>query len=164
MREQTCCFTGHRKLPANAWKLKTLLLSTLMRVIEDNGMRDFICGGARGFDLMAAEMLLGLKPLYPDIRLIMALPCPPEEQTRGWPRDDLQRYQEILRQADQTVVVSPYFTKGCMHRRNRYLVEQSSYCICYLTRMNSGTSYTVNYAFEQNCTVENLALACPPKS
>ena len=43
-----------------------------------------------------------------------------------------------------------------MHKRNRYLVDNSSVCICYLTEATGGTAYTVDYAQTKNLTVINL--------
>lgn len=53
-------------------------------------------------------------------------------------------------------VVKLYF-KGCMHKRNRHLVDNSGYCICYLTRTQGGTAYTVDYALERGLPVINIA-------
>ena len=44
-----------------------------------------------------------------------------------------------------------------MQVRNRYLVNQSSKCICYLEKNTGGTKYTVDYALSKNLQVINLA-------
>ena len=38
-------------------------------------------GGALGFDTLAAQTVLDMKKEYPQLRLILVLPC--EDQTRG---------------------------------------------------------------------------------
>ena len=48
-------------------------------------------------------------------------------------------------------------TSGCMHVRNRHLVDFSSYCICYQTKETGGTAYTVNYAKENGLIIYNVA-------
>lgn len=50
-----------------------------------------------------------------------------------------------------------HYYKGCMHQRNRVLVNNSSTCICYLTQTEGGTAYTVNYARNSGLSVFNLA-------
>ncbi len=55
------------------------------------------------------------------------------------------------------VYTSQEYTKGCMFKRNRHLVDNSSVCICYLTKNNGGTAYTVDYAEKQGLEVINLA-------
>lgn len=44
-----------------------------------------------------------------------------------------------------------------MFRRNRYLVDNSSICIAYLTKNKGGTAYTVDYAKKLGVTVINIA-------
>ena len=72
-------------------------------------------------------------------------------------KEDVEIYEEIKRQADKVVYTSEEYTKGCMHKRNRYLVDNSSVCIAYLTEAKGGTAYTVDYALKHNLTVYNVA-------
>ena len=44
-----------------------------------------------------------------------------------------------------------------MFKRNRYLVDHSSLCICYLTRQTGGTAYTFNYAKNKGIEIINIA-------
>jgi hypothetical protein len=44
-----------------------------------------------------------------------------------------------------------------MQKRNRHLVDNSSVCICYLTKPTGGTAYTVNYARRSGLQVINMA-------
>ena len=69
MREKTCCFTGHRKLPSiwGRWKLAAKLEKAIVEQIN-NGIRFFGAGGALGFDTLAAQTVLKLKKKYPDIK------------------------------------------------------------------------------------------------
>ena len=59
----------------------------------------FGAGGALGFDTIAAFTVLKLKESYPDIRLILVLPC--LAQTRGWSREDVEKYEDIKSKADK---------------------------------------------------------------
>lgn len=53
-RERTCCFTGHRIISAQVVpQLKAELAQTVTRLI-DQGVTQFVTGGALGFDTMAA--------------------------------------------------------------------------------------------------------------
>ncbi len=60
-------------------------------------------------------------------------------------------------QADKVVYTSQEYTRGCMFKRNRYLVDNSGVCVCYLARDAGGTAYTVNYAKRQGLEIINLA-------
>ena len=121
----------------------------------DRGIRFYGAGGARGWDTLAAQIVLRLKGRYPHIKLILVLPC--LTQTKGWRSEDVAEYERIKAQADKIVYTSQQYAPGCMHKRNRHLVDHSSVCVCYLNRENGGTAYTVDYAEMQKLEVINLA-------
>ena len=169
LRAKTCCFTGHRSLSGEE-KMKAAV--RLRRVIEEQikaGIVFYGAGGARGFDTLAAQIVLDMKKEYPQLRLILVLPC--ENQTRGWHSEDIAVYEDIKRRSDKVVYVSREYTPDCMHRRsgeavrlsgrvrrrNRHLVDHSGTCICYLTRSTGGTAYTVDYARRRGLRIINVA-------
>ena len=121
----------------------------------EQGYRYFGCGGALGFDTLAAQTVLRLREIYPEIRLILVLPC--RDQTRRWKQGDVAEYDRIMKAADKVTYTSEQYYSGCMHKRNRHLVDYSSLCICYLTEQSGGTSYTVNYAQSQGLKIINVA-------
>lgn len=155
LRAKTCCFTGHRSL-SHEEKLK---VAVRLRVIIAEQIRAGIvfygAGGARGFDALAAQTVLDMKKEYPQLRLILVLPC--EDQTKGWHSEDIAVYENIKRRSDKIVYVSREYTPDCMHKRNRHLVDHSGTCICYLTRSTGGTAYTVDYARQKGLHVINIA-------
>ena len=154
-RPITCCFTGHRKIPKeNIPLIKSILRAEIVKNIED-GYCFFEAGGALGFDTIAAQIVLELKETYPQIRLILVLPC--VTQTKSWLKDDIDEYNRIKELADEVVYTSKEYSKGCMHKRNRYLVDHSTLCICYLTENKGGTAYTVKYAESKGVSVINIA-------
>ena len=116
---------------------------------------DYWAGGALGFDTLAAQTVLSMRTQYPALHLNLALPCP--TQTQGWAARDCVLYEQIKQQADSYVYLPPFYTPTCMSRRNRYLVEHSSYCVGYCTKKQSGTGYTMEYARKLEKIVFNLA-------
>lgn len=72
-------------------------------------------------------------------------------------RRQFLRYDDIKQKADKVVYTSQEYTRGCMHKRNRHLVDNSSACISYLTENKGGTFYTVNYAKSKGVEVINIA-------
>lgn len=155
MRDRTCCFTGHRDLPVLAQKRIAAKLEQTIISLIDRGIIFYGAGGARGFDTLAAQTVLNLKKDYPNIKLILVLPC--LTQTQGWRSADIAEYERIKAQADKVVYTSQKYTSGCMHKRNRHLVDHSSVCVCYLTSDSGGTAYTVQYAREHGLKILNLA-------
>lgn len=155
MKERTVCFTGHRKIPPKQKAtIARRLKNEIIKLVEKN-YRYFGAGGALGFDTLAAQTVLELKTEHPDVKLILVLPC--LSQTRGWSARDIEIYEEIRSKADQVIYTSQEYTRGCMHKRNRHLVDNSSVCICYLTESTGGTAYTVNYAKERGLMTINVA-------
>ena len=155
MREKTCCFTGHRDIPIlKLHSIKKKLEEAVEQSIQE-GYCYFGAGGALGFDTLAANTVLQLKAKYPSIKLILVLPC--RSQTRGWKQSDIEEYERIKSEADKVVYTSEEYYSGCMHKRNRHLVDNSSKCICYLTEKIGGTAYTVNYASDKKLQIVNIA-------
>lgn len=155
MKSKAVCFTGHRTLPEeNLPEIAERLENALIALIEQDYCY-FGVGGALGFDTLAAQTVLRLRERYPQIRLILVLPCC--SQTRGWSQADIDIYEEIKRRADKVTYTSENYFRGCMQKRNRHLVDNSSICICYLTKPTGGTAYTVNYA--RRCSLQILNIA-----
>ena len=113
LREKTCCFTGHRVIPA------------------------------RSLPALAKELEQTLR------RLIGA---------------DVRRYRDILRRADKVVYTAERYSPGCMHRRNRHLVENSSVCVAYCTRETGGSAYTAQYARQRGLRLVLLGAGERPPS
>lgn len=154
-RARTCCFTGHRQIPPEERAELAGRLERTVASLYRRGVRYFGAGGALGFDTLAAQTVLRLREDCPGMRLILVLPCP--DQARGWRAEDAAEYERIRSRADKVVYTAGRYTPGCMHRRNRHLVDHSGVCVCYLTRDGGGTAYTVRYAGEQGPAVINIA-------
>lgn len=154
-RSKVACFSGHRKLPEDCTELRSNLEKAIITLIEQ-GVVFFGSGAALGFDQVAAETVLKLKEDYPHIRLVMVLPCPPEQQSSRWNDEQKKRYYEILDRADKVRILSPQYTNSCMLDRNRHMVDNSAYLICYLREHSGGTFYTVNYAERQGIEILRL--------
>lgn len=155
MRDKTCCFTGHRRLPKGEVEQIKQQTSLYIKELIEQGVCYFGAGGALGFDTIAAQCVLLAKCSYPHIKLILILPC--ENQTRGWQQKDIDIYEDIKKKADKVVYTSRQYYDGCMLKRNRHMVDNSGYCLCYYNgNSHSGTGYTVRYATEQGLTVINL--------
>ena len=154
-RPITCCFTGHRpeKLPWGSNEddprckiLKQKLQDTLNSVYED-GMRHFICGMARGCDFYFAEAVLALRQERGDVTLEAAVPCP--AQADSWPPQDKARWRQLLSCCDVETMVQHHYTRGCMIRRNRYMVDHSAMVIAVYDGTEGGTRRTLEYALRQ---------------
>ncbi len=153
-REKCCSFTGHRIIKSEHLSIIQKNLSALIRDMLMLGITDFITGGALGFDTLAAKAVLEAKQENPSVRLVLALPC--RNQTKGWRKSQIAEYEEILASADEVIYVSDEYYSGCLHKRNRFMVDHSSHCIFYITSKRSGTAYTLNYALESDLKAHNI--------
>lgn len=149
-----CSFTGHRQIEPER---RSALIDLLVRAIEyayGEGCRDFICGGALGFDTLAAREVIRFRMTHSDARLILALPC--IEQDLKWSEAQKSAYGFILSAADEVIYVSDSYTKTCMAERNRFLAERCDILIAYAGRSNSGAAQTVRMAEQMNKRIYNL--------
>lgn len=156
--ESACCFTGHRILPAERTEeLRRRLRAGILYLRDNMGITTFYAGGALGFDSLAAEAVIAQREEFKDIRLVVVIPC--RDQASRWNVEQRARYEQINRAADEVIYLSERYYQGCMHERNRYMVDHSRVCICYLTERKGGTAYTVEYARSRGHKIFNLAKA-----
>lgn len=164
-RAITCCFTGHRpeKLP---WREDESdrrcldLKARLAAALEDaygKGMRHFMCGMALGADLYFCEAALALRERRPGVTVEAVIPC--EEQAARWKDRDRERYFSLVARCDDETMVQRHYDKGCMLRRNRYMVDRSSMIIAVYDGMLGGTMYTLAYAMRKGLEVVTLDVA-----
>ena len=146
MREKTCCFTGHRELKEPLERLEGRVWRTTETLIQE-GYRYFGAGGARGFDALAARVVLRMKERYPHIHLIMVLPFPEQyEYEFGWGNREIEEYHMLQAGASKVVCLQRGYSRGCYYARDRHLVDQSSVCVAYQYKQTGGTAYTTQYA------------------
>ena len=138
---KVCAFTGHRAL-ANT-DFDELLLERVVTNLVKNGVKKFLCGMAVGFDLKAAQIVSVLKKSF-DIQLIACLPC--ANQSERYSAKNKMLYNALLENCDEIVILESEYTSGCMHRRDRYLVDNCDVLVSFLRKSGGGTYYTVNYA------------------
>jgi len=112
-------------------------------------------GGALGFDHIATSMVITKRQQGANIRLIFALPC--RNQDESWTDRQKQLYRSILNEADEIRYLSEENTPESMSLCNRYMVDNSAYCICAFKDKADGTGQTLRYAQEQGLQVINVA-------
>ena len=162
---KTCAFTGHRpsKMPWGQDEnspedvLFKFRLRESLEYLIGKGYVNFLSGGAQGFDMMAAEIVLSLKETYPWIMLTMV--CPWNGQADRWPEDQRQRWRHILEESDRVIYTSGSYEKGVFFQRNRYLVENADLILAaYNGDSRSGTGMTIRYAHKRGVKVLRLRL------
>lgn len=156
-KTRSCFFTGHRKIS----KEKQILIKQKTKeyaekLIVEYDVKNFICGGAIGFDTIAAEAVLELKELYPHIMLWIYVPC--RGQSDLWDKRAKEKYSLILSMADEVVLVSngEYCAEN-MRKRNLKMIKDAFFCIAFCLMNRSGTGFTLRNAEASGCRIFNIA-------
>lgn len=158
-KEKAAFFTGPR--PQNLYgsknpyeeRNKRLLLvvrGVIIEYIEELGIDTFITGMALGIDLWLARIVLKLKEdeKYKHIRLIGAIPC--LNQPARWEDWEKAEWEKVYRLCDAVIYVThSNYTKDCMFKRNRWMVDHALYGIGVYSERARGTKHCLRYAREQ---------------
>ena len=151
---RNCSFTGHRIIDEKYIKPLEELLVRAIDYVYSQGCRNFYCGGAIGFDTMAAKAVISARMKKPDMRLIIVIPC--KSQADKWSERERSVYEFVLASADEVVYVSEEYTDDCMRRRNQHLVDVCDVLIAFSGKARSGSAQTVRMAVAKERIVYNL--------
>ena len=151
----SCCFTGHRPshLPWGNEDTRSdcedfyLRLTKATQDMIEKGCRFFYVGMAQGVDLMAAQIVVGLRESRPEWGLKFIAVCPHAQQASRWNTRDKQMHEFLLDHADEVVVLEENYMPSCFHKRNRYMVDRCAHVIAGFDGISQGgTASTVAYA------------------
>ncbi len=156
--KKVCIFTGHRTIANQDIVSLPLRLSEMVERVYRFGCTEFWCGGAMGFDRMAADAVLAARSAHPEIRLCIAVPC--RDQDRLWQDAERRLYRAQLDRADHVEVLSERYYDGCMRERNLWMANRADVCIAYVNSYRSGSAQTMRMVEKKlggNALVFNLA-------
>lgn len=165
---KTACFTGPRpeKL-MKTWnefhpeilRIKHELFQAVFQLVTEEGYQLFLCGMARGTDLLAAEAVAQVKQLLTHVTLAAVIPYRAQrnQQSLFWKK----RYDAVLQQCEQTILLQEGYSPSCLIARNRYMVNHSS-CLVAVDNdsKTGGTAFTLRYAKKQglHCKIIHTSL------
>lgn len=156
MRDRTCCFTGHRDIEEKDIPTAMKRTEEYVRDLVKKGVVFYGCGGALGYDTLAAQLLMKLRDDEGlPIKLILVAPF--ENFTNRWSPEQQRIFREMLPKYNKVVYKEQYPSKGAYLSRDRHLVDGSAYCIAYCNRNTGGTAYTVDYARKNGLQIFNTA-------
>ncbi len=138
-------FIGHGECAeVNAEELRGYL-----RELISLGVEEFLCGGMGGFDILCAGLVHGLKAEYPSVRCVLVIPYLTFRTEHGEYFDEVI-YPEGLER---------YHFKAAIAARNRYLVDNSEYAVCFVEHSWGGAAKTFAYAERRELAVKNFGNA-----
>lgn len=155
LRLDSCCFTGRQHWPQNAIEKIVVRLNSEVENLIRQGVTHFLSGGERGFDQIAAALILSKKDLGYDVHLDFVLPC--RNQDALWSEREKRLYRGLLSEADSIHYITEAFRPGCIKERDRYMIDHAGYCIYAMLHDRSGIWQTVQYARKRGLHLINIA-------
>jgi uncharacterized phage-like protein YoqJ len=67
-------------------------------------------------------------------------------QADHWDKDYRRRYFNILKEADEIIILQNRYTGSCIFKRNRFMVDLSAHVIAVFNGIRCGIKYTLDYA------------------
>lgn len=167
LRENTCCFFGHRKIDVTD-NLVSYLKEIIEELITKNNVDTFLFGSKSRFDSLCLDVVMELKKKYPHIRRVYV--------RAEFPHIDEDYTSYLLQWYDDTYYPDRMIAAGkaAYVERNYELINNSSYCIIYYDenynpnrRKNSrkdlfdyqpksGTKVAYDYAVKKKRTIINI--------
>jgi uncharacterized phage-like protein YoqJ len=172
-------FTGHRQINGKyhltiinneiyadpQWsKVRTVTKALIKHLHTKYGHEEFVCGGAIGYDTVAALSVLELKTEGVPIKLILGLPFKGFESM--WPKFSRDELNFTIAGADKVhYVCDPGYQPVKMMIRNKWMVDYPGVktgVALYLPDKTGGTLNCISYIMKQKkslITIHPLTLA-----
>ncbi|MBQ7012146.1 MAG: DUF1273 family protein [Clostridia bacterium] len=153
MKENTCCFIGHRDINETA-ELRVRLLEIIEKLIVEKKVDTFLFGSRSRFDSLCLELVTELKAKYPHVSRVYV--------RAEYPFVDDRYVAYLLTMYDDTYFPEKIIGAGraAYVERNREMIDRSSYCVAYYdaehASRKSGTKMALGYALKRGRDVIRL--------
>ncbi len=138
-----CTFFGHRE----CFGLDVSALKSAIEGLIGKGVDAFYVGNQGQFDGMVFSCLKELEKAYPHIAICVVLAYLPAGKPEDDPYAAYSIYPEGLERCPR---------KFAIERRNRWMIEGSDYCICYITHSWGSAYQFFKLAKRKGLVVVNL--------
>lgn len=139
MREKTATFIGH----SECYGVDNAAVRSAIVALIEKGVSEFISGGMGGFDWICARAVYELKKEYPHIRNSLVIPY----------LTFTIRNKELFDDVIYPDGFEKYHFKAAIPKRNRYLIDNSAYAICYVKHGWGGAAKTYEMAKKQKLEI-----------
>ena len=123
-----------------------ILKTTIHYLLIDDGVDTFLNGGMGAFDWMCARIVHSLRCDYPHIKSYLIIPYLAFQIT------DSTYFDEVIYPEG----FEKYHFKAAIPARNKYMIEHSTYALCYINHSWGGAAQT--YAKAQMCGLVTINL------
>jgi len=161
-KSRAVCLSGYLSAEFSLWldnktiqeyeNLRNDILDAINKAVE-LGYDTFLCSMGRGFELICAHVVLEARRKQSNIQLICVLPFKNHSYSDGWG----ELHRTAKRDANHVVIVSEEdYNPTRYNLRSIYMVENSSYVICYWNGQNDVTSQIIHMAKQHKHIIHNL--------
>ena len=140
--EATATFIGHN----DCFGITENQVKDAIREHIEKGVTDFLSGGQGGFDRLCGRCVYELKREYPQIKNYLVIPY---LSFSVYNKD----YFDLIIYPDG---FEKYHYKAAIPARNRYMVDNSGYAICFVTHSWGGAAKTYERAKKKKLQIINL--------
>lgn len=141
-KEKTATFIGHSECYGVD---KNKIQAEIIKLIEA-GVDEFLSGGMGQFDWMCAHAVYDLKKQYPNIRSHLIIPY------LTFTISYREYFDDVIYPED----FEKYHFKAAIPARNKYLIENATYALCYVNHTWGGAHQTYERAIKKGLQVINL--------
>ncbi len=141
-KENTATFIGHSEYIG----LDRALVRKEIEKLIECGISEFLCGGMGAFDWLCAGVVYELKREYPHISNCLVIPY---------------LSFSVLEPSYFDAIVYPegferYHFKAAIPARNRYMIDNSSVALCFVSHGWGGAAKSYSYANKKGIKLINL--------
>ena len=160
---KTCSFFGHRNTVSTP-ELCEELRRTIIRLIEENGVKWFLFGSASRFDELCLKIVTEIKDEYPEIQRVYV--------RSQYPYIEKSYKDYLLKAYDDTLMPNRVKNAGKASyvERNQEMINASDFCVFYYDKgykplsknalsncqNKSGTKLAYEYAKQKKKEIINL--------
>ncbi len=141
-RETSATFIGHR----DCYGLKLEVVCREVEGLVKRGVTDFLCGEMGAFDYLCASAVYKLKVAYPHIKCHAVIPY-------------LTR-KVVTKQLFDSIIypegLEKYHFKAAIPARNKWMVQNSAYALCYVNHDWGGAAKTYERAQKEGLIIVNM--------
>lgn len=138
-----CTFFGHR----DCYELDEKVLRRAIEELIVSGVDTFYVGNQGHFDRMVLDSLLKFKKIYQHLSFSVVLAYMPTKKFDS----DIYRFHSIYPEGLETG-----HPKFAVEKRNKWMVAQSNYCLCYVNQSYGGAYKFACLAKRKGLIVINL--------
>lgn len=142
MKSNTALFIGHNECyGVSAEEIKRIIIEHI-----NLGVTHFLSGGQGGFDRLCARCVYELKVQYPQIKNYLIIPY------LSFNVFNSKLFDEIIYPDG----FEKYHFKAAIPARNRYMIDNAAFAICYVNHGWGGAAKSFERAVKKHINIINL--------